>query len=180
MSLITSHIYPLTTRVVGAPHMFPQPVFSIVSLFSTAFWDLANPRPVHSLMLSSHLSLCLPCFLLPFIVPWKMVLARPNERKTYHCSLRLFTMVRRPSCGLNACWILVRTSTLVTWSLYEMCNSTTLRRYTVVYRWIKDKAVVSGNYTVTDTGEGGGGGRSRGKKKNGQKDGRRSCLGNDT
>ena len=29
-------------------------------LFSTALWDLANSRPVHSLMLSSHLFLCLP------------------------------------------------------------------------------------------------------------------------
>ena len=34
------------------------------SLFSTALWDLANSRPVHSLMLSSHF-FCLPC-LLPF------------------------------------------------------------------------------------------------------------------
>ena len=37
------------------------------SLFSTALWDLANSRPVHFLMLSSHLILCLPCLLLrPF------------------------------------------------------------------------------------------------------------------
>ena len=28
------------------------------SLFSTALWDLANARSVHSLMLSSHLFLC--------------------------------------------------------------------------------------------------------------------------
>ena len=34
-------------------------------LFSTALWDLPNSRPVHSLMLSSHLFLCLPCFLPP-------------------------------------------------------------------------------------------------------------------
>ena len=58
------------------------------SLFSTALWDLANSRPVHSLMLSSYLSLCLPCLLPPFTVPCKMVLARPDERETwpYHCS----------------------------------------------------------------------------------------------
>ena len=31
------------------------------SLSSTALWDLPNSRPVHSLMLSSHLFLCLPC-----------------------------------------------------------------------------------------------------------------------
>ena len=61
-------------------------------LFSTALWDLTNSRPVHSLMLSSHLFLCLPCLLPPFTVPCKVVLARPDERETcpYHCSLRLF------------------------------------------------------------------------------------------
>ena len=48
-----------------------------------------------------------------------MVLARPDERETwpYHCSLRLFT---RSSCGPIACWILARTFSLVTRSLYEM------------------------------------------------------------
>ena len=52
------------------------------SLFSTALWDLENSRPVHSLMLSSHLFLCLPCLRPPFTVPCKMVLARPDERET--------------------------------------------------------------------------------------------------
>ena len=66
------------------------------SLFSTALWDLANCRPGHSLMLSSHLFLCPPCLLPPLTVPCKMVLARPDERGKcpYHCSLRLFTMSR--------------------------------------------------------------------------------------
>ena len=91
-------------------------------MFSTALWDFANSRPVHSLMLSSHLFFCLPCFLPPFTVPCKMVLARPDGREIcpHHCSLRLFTMVRRSSCRPIACWILARTSSLVTWSLYEM------------------------------------------------------------
>ena len=68
-------------------------------LFSTALWDIPNSRPVHSLMLSSHLFLCLPCLLPPFTVPCKMVLARPDEREAwpYHCSLRLFTIVSRGS-----------------------------------------------------------------------------------
>ena len=35
-------------------------------LFSTTLWDLPNSRPVHSLMLSSHFFLCLPCLLPPF------------------------------------------------------------------------------------------------------------------
>ena len=78
--------------------------------FSTTLWDLANSRSVHSLMLSSHLFLCLPC-LPPFTVPCKMVLARPDERETL---LRLFTMVRGFSCGPIACWILAWTSSLVT------------------------------------------------------------------
>ena len=98
--------------------------FLYFSLFSTALWDLANSRPVHSLVVSSHLFFCLPCLLPPFTVPCKMVLARPDEREIcpYHFSLRLFTIVRRSSCGPIACWILARTSSLVTWSLYEMCN----------------------------------------------------------
>ena len=72
------------------------------SLFSTALLDLANSRPVHSLMLSSHLLFCLPCLLLPFTLPCKMVLARPDEWDTcpYHCNLRHFTMVTKSSCGL--------------------------------------------------------------------------------
>ena len=52
------------------------------ALFSTALWDLPNSRPVHFLVLSSHLFLFLPCLLPPFTVPCKMVLARPDEQKT--------------------------------------------------------------------------------------------------
>ena len=101
------------------------------SLFSTALWDLPNSRPAHSLMLSSHLFLCLPCLLPPFTVPCKMVLARPDEWETwpYHYSLRLFTIVRS-LCGPIASWILARTSLLVTWSLYEIvlsCGNTSFQ-----------------------------------------------------
>ena len=98
------------------------------SLFSTTLWDLPNSRPVYFLMLSSHLFLCPPCLLPPFTVPCKMVLARPDQQETwpYHCSLRLFTIIRRTSCGPIACWILW-TSLLVTWSLYEMCSTSILQ-----------------------------------------------------
>ena len=48
-------------------------------LFSTAVWDLTNSRPVHFLMLSSHLFFCLPCLLPPFTVPCWMVLTRPDQ-----------------------------------------------------------------------------------------------------
>ena len=105
--------------------------FLHISLFSTAVWALANSRPVHSLMLYSNLFLCLPCLLFPFTVPCNTVLARPDERETwpYHCSLNLFTMVRWSSCGRIACWIFTRTSSLVTWSSYEMRSI--LRKYNI-------------------------------------------------
>ena len=51
-------------------------------MFSTALWDFANSRLVHSLISSSLLFVCLPCLLPPFTVPCKMVLARPDERET--------------------------------------------------------------------------------------------------
>ena len=92
------------------------------SLFSTALWDLVNSRPVHFLMLSSHLFLCLPFFFPSFTVSCKIALARPDESEvwSYYCSLRLFTMVRRSSCSPIACWVLAGNSSLVIWSLYEM------------------------------------------------------------
>ena len=76
------------------------------SLFSAALWDMANSRPVYSLMLSSHFFLCLPCLLPPFTVPCKTVLARPEEQETwpYHCNLHLFLMVSRSSWGPIACY----------------------------------------------------------------------------
>ena len=40
----------------------------------------------------------------------------------YHCSLRLFMIVRRSSYGPIAYWILACTSSLVTWPLYDMCS----------------------------------------------------------
>ena len=91
------------------------------SLVSSALWDLPDSRPVHSLMLSSHLFLCLPCLLPPFTVPCKMVLPRPDEQKTclHYCCLHLFMLVGT-SCGPIACWILAQTFSFVTWSLFEV------------------------------------------------------------
>ena len=105
--------YPLTAAVAGAPQTTSQPV-TFNSLFSIDLWDMANIRSVHSLMLPSHLFFCQPCLLPSFTVPCKMFLARPDERETrpYHCSLRLFTMVRSAS-GPIACRILARTFSLV-------------------------------------------------------------------
>ena len=86
---VTGVPHPLTMRVIGVPQMTSQPVSSIFFLFFTAFRDLSNSRPVHSLLVSSHLFLCLPCLLPPFTMPCKMVQAGPDERETgpYHCSM---------------------------------------------------------------------------------------------
>ena len=119
--IIVIIISSLTARVVGAPEMISQPVSSTFSVIycplglyqfqACPFSDVVfPPLPLSALSFP------------PFAVPCKMVLARPDERETwpYHCSLRLFTMVMRSSCGLIACWIMARTFSLVTWSLYEM------------------------------------------------------------
>ncbi|KAI0238219.1 hypothetical protein LSAT2_011157 [Lamellibrachia satsuma] len=52
-----------------------------------------------SLMLSSHLFLCLPRLLAPLTVPCRMVFVMLDVRQTcpYHFSFRLFTVVRRSS-----------------------------------------------------------------------------------
>ena len=114
-------ICPLTARVIGTTDDFATS-FLHFSLFSIALRDIAYSRPVHSVMLSSHLFLFCLVFFSPFTVPCKKVLARLDERETcpYHCSLRLFTVVRRSLCGPIACQIFARTSSLVTWSLYEI------------------------------------------------------------
>ena len=85
------------------------------SLFSTAFLDLANSRPFHFLMLSSHLFffflvVCLvflPLSLCLAMQDFCFVFARPDEWETgpYRCRLFLFRMVRRSSCGPSAYWI---------------------------------------------------------------------------
>ena len=58
-------------------------------LFSTALWDLPNSRHVHSLILSSHLFLCLPCLLSPFTVPcrwfWPDLLNGKHDHTTTVC-----------------------------------------------------------------------------------------------
>ena len=88
------------------------------SLSSVALRESPNPIPVHSLMLSSHL-FCLPLFLAPFSVSCRTVFAMPEDLEMwpYHLSFRFFTMVRRSSRTPVAFWILLRTSSFVTWSL---------------------------------------------------------------
>ena len=82
---------------------------------------IASPilSPVHSVMLSSHLFLCLPFFLCPLTVPWCTVLTSPLPLVTCpnHFSLRLLIVVSRSSYGPMACFTLFITSSLVMWSL---------------------------------------------------------------
>ena len=96
-----------------------------LDLFSAALVELAKSIPVHSLILSSHLFFCLPLFLFPFTVPCRIVFAKPEDLETWpnHLSFRFLTRVRSSSYSAMAAWIFLRTSSLVTWSLYEMFNS---------------------------------------------------------
>ena len=75
--------------------------------------------PGHSLMLSSHLFFCLSLLLAPFTAPCRIVFAMPEDLEMcpYHLSFRFYTIDRRSSCTPIAFWILLRTSSFVTWSL---------------------------------------------------------------
>ena len=53
-------IYPLTTKIVGAPQMILQPVSSIFLCSPPPFGSWRTQGLSISLMLSSHLFLCLP------------------------------------------------------------------------------------------------------------------------
>ena len=96
-----------------------------LDLFSAALVELAKSILVHYLILSSHLFFCLPLFLFPFTVPCRIVFAKPEDLETWpnHLSFRFLTRVRSSSYSPMAALIFLRTSSLVTWSLYEMFNS---------------------------------------------------------
>ena len=96
-----------------------------LDLFSAALVELAKSIPVYSLILSSHRFFCLPLFLFPFTVPCRIVFAKPEDLETWpnHLSFRFLTRVRSSSYCPMAAWIFLPTSSLVTWSLYEMFNS---------------------------------------------------------
>ena len=55
----------------------------------------------------------------PFTVPCRIVFAMPEDLEMwpYHLSFHFLTMVKRSSCTSVAFWILLRTSSFVTWSL---------------------------------------------------------------
>ena len=89
------------------------------SLSSAALKESPNSISVHSFMLSYHLFFCLPLLLAPFTVPYRIVFAMPEDLEMwpYHLSFHFFTIVRRSSCTPIAFWILLQTSSFVTWSL---------------------------------------------------------------
>ena len=67
-----SHLFLNNESRWGTTDYF-ETCFFHFPLFFTALWDLANSRPAHSLMLSSHLYFCLPCLICPFTVPWNIM-----------------------------------------------------------------------------------------------------------
>ena len=112
--------YPITLEGRrGTTYDFATTPFHLI-LFSDALVELAKSIPVHSLILSSHLFFCLPLF--PFTVPCRIVFAKPEDLETWpnHLSFCFLTRVWSSSQTPMAAWIFLRTSSLVTWSLYEM------------------------------------------------------------
>ena len=107
--------YPLTVEVVVAPRMTSQPVSFIVlcSQLPSVTWQtpgLSNPNVIFpSLLLSALSSFTFQCALQDsFGQTWW------TKDSPYHCSLRLFTMVRRSSRGSIVWWIFPWTLSLVT------------------------------------------------------------------
>ena len=112
--LIPSQSLSLDGRRSTADEVAAKPFH--LSLFPAAVWESPNSIPIHFLMLSSRLFFCLP-LLAPFTVPFKIAMSEDLEMWPCYLSFRFFTMVRRSSCTPVAFWILLRTSSFVTWSL---------------------------------------------------------------
>ena len=112
----------LTARVVGALQVTSQPASSILLCSPLPSGTRRTPGPsIPWFYLPTSFSVCLvffppsPCFARWF---WPDLMNRSHVHTTSICvSLPL---VRNSSYDPIACWILARTSSLVTWSLYEM------------------------------------------------------------
>ena len=87
--------------------------------------DSAARRQVQSLILSSHRFLWPPLLLPPLTVPCMIVFERPEDLETwpYHFSFLLLTVVSKSSYGPMARSILLRTSTFIMCSVYDMLRS---------------------------------------------------------
>ena len=118
--------YPITLEGRrGTTDEFETIPFHLVLFSAAVLVELAKSIPVHSLILSSHLFVCQPLLLFPFTVPFRIVFARPEDLETWpnHLSFRFLTRIRSSSYSPMAVWIFLRTSSLITWSMYEMFNS---------------------------------------------------------
>ena len=94
-------INPLTARVVGAPQMVLQPVSSISPCSPLLSGTCRTPGlSIPWCCLPTSSSFCRVFFPLSLCFA-RWFLARPDEPETrpYHCSMRLFTIVRRTSWG---------------------------------------------------------------------------------
>ena len=146
-------IYSLTARVVGAPQMISQPVFSIFPcspLPSGTWWTPGLSTPWCCLPTST--SVCL-VFFPPFTVSCKIVLARPDEWKTRpcHCSLCLFMMVRRSSYGLTTCWIWAQTDLTPNQVILSSKTSTSVTHLATVN--LVTPPLVKANFGITNFGK---------------------------
>ena len=114
------HLSPLTLMVIRAP----QVTLPFHLSLSSATLGISIPIPVHSLMLSSHLFCYLARLLAPFTFSCRIVFVMPEDLEMwpYHLCFRFLTMVRRSSCTPAASWILLRTSSSVTWSLFLIAS----------------------------------------------------------
>ena len=106
-------------------HRWVETISFHLVLFSAAQVELAKSIPVHSLILTSYIFFCLPLFLFPLTVPCRIVFAKWEDLETWpnQLSFRFLTRVRSWSYSPVVAWIFLRTSSLVTLSLYEMFNS---------------------------------------------------------
>ena len=129
--LVYSHFYSILFYPItlegrrGTTDEFATITFHLDLFFSAALVELPKSIPVHFLILSSHLFFCLPLFLFPFTVPCRIVFAKPEDLETWpnYLSFRFLTRVRSSSYSPMAAWMFLRTSSLVTWSLYEIFNT---------------------------------------------------------
>ena len=93
--------------LLGTTDEFATISFYLI-LFSAALVELTNSIPVHSLILSSHLLICLP-LQIPFIVPCRIVFAKPNlEMWPNPLSFSFLTRVRSLSYSPITAWIFLQ------------------------------------------------------------------------
>ena len=116
---ISSQLSPPILTVVVTPQMTTmQQYLSTFRCLPLPSGNLQNPF-LSFLDVSSYLFFCLPLLLAPFTAPCRTVFAIPEDLEMWPChlSFRFVTKVRRSSFTPVAFWILLQTSSFVTWSL---------------------------------------------------------------